>query len=65
MHSQMIVTFFILNYRLAEIPPKEEKEEYPDMIKVRGQCMQHTHILRKFVADVLKVTTSYKEQTSP
>ena len=27
--------------------------------------MQHTHILQKFVADLLKVTTSHKEQTSP
>ena len=49
----------------AEIPPKEEKGEYQDMIKVRGRCMQHTHILQKFVADLLKVTTSHKEQTSP
>ena len=25
----------------------------------------HTHILQKFAADLLKVTTSHKEQTSP
>ena len=49
----------------AEIPPKEEKGGYQDIIKVRGRCMQHTHILQKFVADLLKVTTSPKEQTSP
>ena len=46
----------------AEIPPKEEKGggEYQNMIKVRGRCMQHTHFT-KFVADLLKVTTSHKE----
>ena len=49
----------------AEILPKEEKGEYRGMIKVRGGCMQHTHILQKFVADLLKVPTRHKEQTSP
>ena len=49
----------------TEIPPKEEKGEYQDTIKVRGRCMQHTYILQKFVADLLKDTTRRKEQTSP
>ena len=34
------------------------------MIKVGGRGVQHTRILQKFVADLLKVTTSPKEQTS-
>ena len=48
----------------AEIPPKEEKGEHQDRIKGKGRCMQHPHIVQKFVADLLKVTTSPKEQTS-
>ena len=31
------------------------------MIKVRGRCIQQTDILPKFVAVLLKVTTSHKE----
>ena len=46
----------------AEMPPKEEKGEYRGMIKVRGRCMQHTHILQKFVAALI---TRHKEHTSP
>ena len=42
----------------AEIPPKEEKGEYQDMIKVRGRCMQHTQYFTEVVADFVKVTTS-------
>ena len=48
----------------VEIPPKEEKGGYQDTRKVKGRCMQHTHILQTFVADRLKVATSHKEQTS-
>ena len=64
--SQMTLTFFILSYRPAEIPPKEEKGEQQDVIKRRGRGLQPgTHILQKFVADLLNVTASPKEQTSP
>ena len=34
------------------------------MIKVRGRCMQHTHILQKFAADLLKVTTSQEGENT-
>ena len=63
--SQMTLTFFILSYRPAEIPPKEEKGEQQDVLKRRGRGLQHTHILQKFVADLLKVIASPKEQASP
>ena len=33
--------------------------------KGKGRYMQHTHILQKFVADLLKVIASPKEQASP
>ena len=61
----MTLTFFILSYRPAEIPPKEEKGEQQDVLKRRGRGLQHTHILQKFVADLLKVIASPKEQASP
>ena len=57
--------FLSLTTELAEIPPKEEKGEYQDMIQGSGRCMQHTQLLQKFVAALLKVTTSHKEQISP
>ena len=63
--AEITLTFFTLSYRPAEIPPKEEKGQHRDMTQVRGRCMQHTRIWRKFVADLLKVSTSPKEQTSP
>ena len=63
--SQITLTFFILSYRPAEIPPREEKGEQQDVIKRRGRGLQHTHILQKFVADLLKVIASPKEQASP
>ena len=34
------------------------------MIKVRGGACSHAYILQKFVAGLLKVTTSHEEQTS-
>ena len=56
----------------SEIPPKEEKGGLSGYDKSEGWwCMQntnftmHTYILQKFVADLLKVTASHKEQTSP
>lgn len=48
---------FIPNYRPqtpAEIRPKEEKGDPQGMIKARGRWLQHTRILQKFVADLLK-----------
>ena len=53
----------------AEIPPKEEKGAHQDRIKGRGRCSSthivQSHIWQKFVAHLLKVVTSLKEQTSP
>ena len=58
----MMMTFFILNCRPGEILPKEEKGEYG-----KGEGEVHTAYAHftKFVADLLKVTTNHKEQTSP
>ena len=69
----MTMAFFVLSLTTdqAEITPKEEKGGHQDGIKVSGMCRQHTPVsmrtpfLQQFVADLLKVTASYKQQTSP
>ena len=38
--------------------PKRENGGYQDMIKGRGRCMQHTHVLQRFVAGLLKLARS-------
>ena len=49
----------------VDIPPGEEKGDYQGVIKVKGRCLQHTHTLQTFAADLPKVTSSHKEQTPP
>ena len=51
----MTVTFFVLSSatdraaisELSEVPPKEEKGEYQDMIKVKGEVHAAVHTFYK------------------
>lgn len=68
----MTVTFFVLNYTPGGNTTQGGKGGISAYDRGEGEVhaahkylTMHTHILQKIFADLLKVTTRHKEQTSP
>ena len=69
----MTLTFFVLSLNTVQatvfqIALKSQRGKgggNQDVMGGGGGAFSHAHILQKFVAGLLMVTTSHKEQTSP